>query len=118
MVNKLSITKKSSWSLVLAAKETVYDEQEHSYLISIEKTIRGVKYILVYDRNSETISKCNFIIDDYNEMLFSTCLPIIFNNHHKPFCIAHLAQHLTGLLQLILVNQNILVPEKTSLIFI
>ena len=26
MVNKLSITKKSSWLLVLAAKETVYDE--------------------------------------------------------------------------------------------
>ena len=96
MVNKLSITKKSSWSLVLAAKETVYDEEKHSSLISIEKTIRGVKYTLAYDRNSETISKCNFIMDDYNEMLFSTFLPIIFNNHHKPFFIAHLAQTLDG----------------------
>ena len=96
MVNKLSITKKSSWSLVLAAKETVYDEEKHSSLISIEKTIRGVKYTLAYDSNSETISKCNFIIDDYNEMLFSTFLPIIFNNHHKPFFIAHLAQTLDG----------------------
>lgn len=83
MVNKLSITKKSSWSLVLAAKEIVYDEEKHSSLISIEKTIRGVKYTLAYDRKSETISKCNFIMDDYNEMLFSTFLPIIFNNHQN-----------------------------------
>ena len=96
MVNKLSITKKSSWSLVLAAKEMIDAEENHPTLISIEKIIRGTKYNITYDSKSEAISECNFIIDDYNKMLFSTFLPIIFNNHHGPFIIAHLAQTLDG----------------------
>ena len=39
IINKLSITKKSLWSLVLVAKEKIYSEDNPGNLISIKKSI-------------------------------------------------------------------------------
>ena len=41
IVNRVSITKKSLWSLVLVAKEMVNSGIELSNVINIEKTIGG-----------------------------------------------------------------------------
>ena len=96
IVNKLSITKKSLWSLILVAKDITNSEETLDSLISINKKIGGKKYSLIYDRNSNTIAECNFIICDYSKMLFSLFLPIIFNSKESPYLIAHLAQTLDG----------------------
>ena len=96
IVNKLSITKKSLWSLILVAKEIANSEETLDSLISINKKIGGKKYSFIYDRNSNTIAECNFIICDYSKMLFSLFLPIIFNSKESPYLIAHLAQTLDG----------------------
>ncbi|MEC7864890.1 MAG: RibD family protein [Pseudomonadota bacterium] len=96
IVNKLSITKKSLWSLILAAKDITNSEETLDSSISINKNIGGKKYSLTYDRNSKTIAKCNFMICDYGKMLFSLFLPIIFNSKKSPYLIAHLAQTLDG----------------------
>ena len=96
IVNKLSITKKSLWLLILAAKEITNSEETLDSSISINKIIAGKKYSLIYDRNSNTIAKCNFMICDYGKMLFSLFLPIIFNSKESPYLIAHLAQTLDG----------------------
>ena len=91
IVNKLSITKKSLWSLILAAKDIINSEETLDSSISINKKIGGKKYTLIYDRNSNTITECNFIICHYSKMLFSLFLPIIFNSKESPYLIAHLA---------------------------
>ena len=96
IVNKLSITKKSLWSLILVAKDIANSEETLDSLISINKKIGGKKYSFIYDRNSNTIAECNFIICDYSKMLFSLFLPIIFNSKESPYLIAHLAQTLDG----------------------
>ena len=96
LVNKLSITKKSLWSLILVAKDITNSEETLDSLISINKKIGGKKYSFIYDRNSNTIAECNFIICDYSKMLFSLFLPIIFNSKESPYLIAHLAQTLDG----------------------
>lgn len=96
IVNKLSITKKSLWSLILVAKDITNSEETLDSLISINKKIGGKKYSFIYDRNSNTIAECNFIICDYSKMLFSLFLPIIFNSKESPYLIAHLAQTLDG----------------------
>lgn len=96
IVNKLSITKKSLWSLILVAKDITNSEETLDSLISINKNIGGKKYSFIYDRNSNTIAECNFIICDYSKMLFSLFLPIIFNSKESPYLIAHLAQTLDG----------------------
>ena len=96
IVNKLSITKKSLWSLILVAKDITNSEETLDSLISINKRIGGEKYSHTYDRNSKTIVKCNFMICDYGKMLFSLFLPIIFNSKESPYLIAHLAQTLDG----------------------
>jgi diaminohydroxyphosphoribosylaminopyrimidine deaminase/5-amino-6-(5-phosphoribosylamino)uracil reductase len=96
IVNKLSITKKSLWSLILAAKDIINSEETLDSSISINKKIGGKKYTLIYDRNSNTIAECNFIICDYGKMLFSLFFPIIFNSKESPYLIAHLAQTLDG----------------------
>ena len=96
IVNKLSITKKSLWSLILAAKDITNSEETLDSSISINKKIGKKKYTLIYDRNSNTIAECNFIICDYGKMLFSLFFPIIFNSKESPYLIAHLAQTLDG----------------------
>ena len=94
--DRLSITKKSLWSLVLVAKEKIYSEDTLGDLISINKSIGKNEYKFSYNLKKQVISKCNFILDDYGVMLFSLFLPIIFNAKNEPYLIAHLAQTLDG----------------------
>ncbi len=96
IVNRVSITKKSLWSLVLVAKEMVNSGIELSNVINIEKTIGGKLYSLQYNKKLQTITKCNFVIDAYGEKLISLFMPIIFNNSKDPYLIAHLAQTMDG----------------------
>lgn len=96
IINKLSITKKSLWSLILAAKEKIYLEDTTETLISIKKTIGRKEYRFSYNSKTQAISNSNFVLDNYGTMLFSLFLPIIFNNKNEPYLIAHLAQTLDG----------------------
>jgi len=96
IVNKVSITKKSLWSLILVAKEMINSGNNPDNLINIEKSIGRNQYYLQYDKKLQTISKCNFVIDAYAEQLISLFLPIIFNDSKDPYLIAHLAQTMDG----------------------
>tara|TARA_B100001564_G_C20654877_1_gene678648 strand:+ start:462 stop:1343 length:882 start_codon:yes stop_codon:yes gene_type:complete len=96
IVNKSSITKKSLWSLILAAKEMTNSGDNLGNHINIEKTIGGKLYYLQYNKKLEIISKSNFMIDTYEEKMISLFLPIIFNNSKDPYLIAHLAQTMDG----------------------
>ncbi len=96
IINKLSITKKSLWSLVLVAKEKIYSKDALGDLISIKKSIGKKEYRFSYNLKTQAISKSNFLLDDYGVMLLSLFLPIIFNNKNDPYLIAHIAQTLDG----------------------
>ena len=95
-VNKASITKKSLWSLVLAAKERSYSRENEDSSISITKIIGKNEYKFTYNLNTQVISKCNFLLNEYSMRVLSLFLPIIFNEKSDPYIIAHLAQTLDG----------------------
>ena len=57
IVNKSSITKKSLWSLILAAKEMTNSGDNLGNHINIEKTIGGKLYYLQYNKKLEIKSK-------------------------------------------------------------
>ena len=96
VVNKLSITKKSLWSLILAAKDIGYSQENLDSLIPINKKIGKKTYYFIYNSKTQLITKNNFIIDQYAILLFSLFLPIIFNGKNDPYLIGHLAQSLDG----------------------
>ena len=93
--NKLSITKKSAWSLILAAKYFKSSTFENVSLVCIEKLINKKLYRYKYNIQKKILISSNFIIDEYTDNLFRLYLPIIFN-HKKIFVIGHLAQTLDG----------------------
>ena len=94
--NKSSITKKSAWSLVLAAKEVKSSQNDGSSIFLVSKTINNVIYKFEYNQEKKKISKNNFIVDSYTSQLFNIFLPIIFNAKQNPYLIGHLAQTLDG----------------------
>ena len=95
--NKLSITKKSAWSLILAAKYFKSKSPDEISKIHIEKSINKKILKYEYDIQKKVIIDSNFEIDDYGHSLFKMYLPLIFNNQ-KNYVIAHLAQTLDGLI--------------------
>ena len=92
--NKFSITKKSSWSLILAAKYFKLDNFDDAQ-VTIEKSLNGIKYRYEYDIQEKKIINNNFKIDNYTDNLFKLYLPIIFNKE-KTYLLGHLAQTLDG----------------------
>ena len=93
--NKFSITKKSSWSLILAAKYFKLDNFDDISQVTIEKVLNKKKYQYKYSIEKQEVIDNNFDIDEYTNNLFKLYLPIIFNNK-KTFLIGHLAQTLDG----------------------
>ena len=64
IVNKASITKKSLWSLVLAAKERSYSRENEDSSVSIAKIIGKNEYRFTYNLNTQVISRCNFLLNN------------------------------------------------------
>ena len=93
--NKFSITKKSSWSLILAAKYFKLDNFDDISPVTIEKVLNKKKYKYKYNIEKQEVIDNNFDIDEYTNNLFKLYLPIIFNSK-KTFLIGHLAQTLDG----------------------
>ena len=93
--NKFSITKKSSWSLILAAKYFKLDNFDDISQVTIEKVLNKKKYKYKYNIEKREVIDNNFDIDEYTNNLFKLYLPIIFNSK-KTFLIGHLAQTLDG----------------------
>ena len=69
--NKSSITKKSAWSLVLAAKEVKNSQNDDSTIFLVSKTINNIVYKFEYNQKKKKVSKNNFILDSYKLLIFS-----------------------------------------------
>ena len=93
--NKFSITKKSAWSLILAAKYFKANFFNDASQVLIVKSLNRIEYQYKYDIEKQKIISNNFEIDDYTNNLIKLYLPIIFNNK-KTYLIGHLAQTLDG----------------------
>ena len=93
--NKFSITKKSSWSLILAAKYFKMNSFDNVSRVTVEKSLNKKNYKYEYDIEKQEVISSNFDIDSYTDNLFTLYLPIIFNNK-KTYLIGHLAQTLDG----------------------
>ena len=93
--NKFSITKKSSWSLILAAKYFKMNSFDNVSRVTVEKSLNKKNYKYEYDLEKKEVISNNFDIDSYTDNLFTLYLPIIFNNK-KTYLIGHLAQTLDG----------------------
>jgi len=114
--NKFSITKKSSWSLILAAKYFRINNFDNESQITIEKSLNSKKYEYKYNIEKQEIVSSNFDIDDYLDNLFKLYLPIIFNSK-KTYLIGHLAQTLDGFIAT-KSNESKYISSKENLIHI
>ena len=114
--NKFSITKKSSWSLILAAKYFRVNNFDNESRIIIEKSLNSKKYEYKYNIEKQEIVSSNFDIDDYLDNLFKLYLPIIFNSK-KTYLIGHLAQTLDGFIAT-KSNESKYISSKENLIHI
>ena len=114
--NKFSITKKSSWSLILAAKYFRINNFDNESQITIEKSLNGKKYEYKYNIEKQEIVSSNFDIDDYLDNLFKLYLPIIFNSKNT-YLIGHLAQTLDGFIAT-KSNESKYISSKENLIHI
>ena len=114
--NKLSITKKSSWSLFLAAKYFRINNFNNESQITIEKSLNSKKYKYEYDLEKKEVISSNFDIDSYTDNLFKLYLPIIFNSK-KTYLIGHLAQTLDGFIAT-KSNESKYISSKENLIHI
>ena len=68
--NKFSITKKSSWSLILAAKYFKLDNFDDISQVTIEKVLNKKKYKYKYNIEKQEVIDNNFDIDEYTNNLF------------------------------------------------
>ena len=95
-IDKLSITKKEVWSLILGIKSIFSNVKSHQKTLSISKKINNDNFKLTYSFDKQRIVNKNFKVNNVNKELFDIFLPIILNKDKGPYIIGHLAQTLDG----------------------
>ena len=95
-IDKLSITKKQAWSLILGIKSIFSNAKSHQKTLSISKKINNSNFNLTYSFDKQRIINKNFKVNNVNKELFDIFLPIILNKDKGPYIIGHLAQTLDG----------------------
>tara|TARA_B100000035_G_scaffold107347_2_gene91081 strand:+ start:1439 stop:2200 length:762 start_codon:yes stop_codon:yes gene_type:complete len=91
-MSKISITKKTAWSLILKinAKKSYKNN-----LVSINETISENCINISYNRKHNHIEESNLILNQEISDLFKIFLPVVCSNKKTQF-IAHIAQSLDG----------------------
>ena len=90
---KISITKKTAWSLILKINKSALNIRKNVLIIN-EKIAKN-NIVISYDIKNNSIKESNVHINKDIENLFRIFLPII-SNHTKNQYIAHIAQSLDG----------------------
>ena len=91
-MSKISITKKTAWSLILKINT---QKSYKKNLVSINEAIHENDINITYNREHNHIEESNLILNDEIGNLFKIFLPIVCSNKKNQF-IAHIAQSLDG----------------------
>jgi riboflavin biosynthesis pyrimidine reductase len=90
---KISITKKTAWSLILKINKDTPHVRKN--ILTINEKIDKNNIFISYDLKKNLIKESNVLINKHAENLFKIFLPIISNNKKNRY-IAHIAQSLDG----------------------
>ncbi len=92
-MSKISITKKTAWSLILKINKSIPCVRRN--IININEKIAKTEIQLSYDIKNNLIKESNILFNEDTENLLRIFFPIIFN-YKKNQYIAHIAQSLDG----------------------
>ena len=91
-MSKISISKKTAWSLILKINSKISNK---SNLVNINEDIRGHKINIIYNKSNNHIENSNLSDDHEINDLLKIFLPIVCSSKKTQF-IAHIAQSLDG----------------------
>jgi riboflavin biosynthesis pyrimidine reductase len=90
---KISITKKTVWSLILKVNRSYPCIKKN--ILNINENIGKTNIMISYDLKNNSIKESNILINEDNIRLFKIFFPIISNRKKNQY-IAHIAQSLDG----------------------
>ena len=83
-MSKISISKKTAWSLILKINNIDLPRKD---IVDINENISRKNIHLVYDRKSKTILESNIIFNSEIANLFDIFLPVVFSSKKVQFIV-------------------------------